>query len=159
MMGQLIALLMVANGKVSEILEKNKAFVTPFTLISIYYFFLFLLWLLVNKRLKLPKLSYLLIVALDTQANFAMVYAFSIIPANFIFIVNIQMVFWTTLLSMIFIKVYTYRWYHILGSLIAIGGGCLSLYGCLNAIKDSDDFLIHMKGVYYSLGASVGFSM
>jgi drug/metabolite transporter (DMT)-like permease len=158
MMGQLLALLMVANGKVSESIEKTNGFVTPLLLITIYYFFLFLLWVLVNKRLTLPKLSYLLIVAIDTQANFAMVYAFSIIPANFIFIVNIQTVFWTTILSMIFIKSYKYKFMHIVGSLIAICGGCLALYGCVSDLV-SEEFESTMKGVYYSLAASVGISM
>jgi drug/metabolite transporter (DMT)-like permease len=157
--GQILALLIVANGKVSETLEMDKGFVTPLLMNSFYYFFLFILWLLINRTMILPKPSSLLIIVFDTQSSFLMVYAFSIIPANFIFIINILSVFWTVILSWIFIKAYKYKTSHVIGLLIAVVGVCLTLYGCFSEIDDKDEFFDNIKGMLLTLASSIGYSM
>jgi drug/metabolite transporter (DMT)-like permease len=159
LMGQLLALIIVSNSKISEILEKKRKFVTPLLLISMYYFFLFWLWFLVNRKLKLPKPIYFLIIALDSQANFLMIYAFSIIPANFVFVVSVQSVFWTVVLSLIIVRNYKYKLLHFVGLVISLGGVCVTLYGCLTEITNNDEFYLNIKGLLFSIGASVGFSM
>jgi drug/metabolite transporter (DMT)-like permease len=157
--GQVLALLIVANGKISEVLEKDKQFITPLLLNSFYYFFLFLIWLLVNRKLELPRLKYLLIIVFDTQSSFLMVYAFSLLPANFVFTVNILSVFWTVILSCIFIRTYKYMKVHIIGLGISVIGVGLTLFGCLNGIDDKSAIFENIKGLLLSLCASIGYSV
>jgi drug/metabolite transporter (DMT)-like permease len=157
--GQILALLIVANGKTSEILQKDEKFATPLFMTSLYYFFLFWLWFLINRKIKKPRLVFLFIAVCDSQSNFLMVFAFSKIPPYFIFVINVLSVFWTVILSIFFVKEYKYTKIHIIGVIIAIIGVCLTFYGCIAQLEDKNVLFDNMEGLAYCIIASLGYSM
>lgn len=134
--GQLLALLSVSNGIFSQQLEIKYTFVTPLLLTSSYYALLGSVWLLINRTIKKPKLIYLIITIVDSQANFINVYAFSVIHFEYPFIINFCSVIWTSIFAWIFIKKYKYFINHILGILIAFGGIILTVMGMFNSFDD-----------------------
>lgn len=135
-LGQLLAVLSVSNGLFSQQLETKYAFVTPLLLTSSYYALLGIIWILINRSIHKPKLSYLLITIVDSQANFINVYAFSIIHFEYPFIINFCSVIWTSIFTWIFIKKYKYFINHILGICIAFFGVILTVVGTFNSFTD-----------------------
>ncbi len=133
--------------------------VTPFLLTSSYYFILGLIWILIFRKIKKPKLSYILITIFDSQGNFLNIYAFSIIHFNYPFIINVSSVFWTCLFTWIFIKKYKYRRIHIIGVSISLIGVVVTLYGTIRLLGDKDNIFDNMKGLILCLSASICYSM
>ena len=157
--GQLLAIIGVGNGKISEIIEKEKGIVIPLLLTAFYYILLFFLWMIINRKIAKPKLTYILIVIFDSQANFINVYAFHVIHFNCLFIINVCSVLWTVLITWIFIKRYKYKPVHILAVGISVVGIGLSLYGSISRIKDLDEQAKNYKGLILCLISSVCYSM
>jgi drug/metabolite transporter (DMT)-like permease len=157
--GQILAIIGVGNGKISEIIENEKGIILPLILTSIYYLLLFILWMIINRKIVKPKLTYILITIFDSQANFINVYAFHIIHFNYLFIINVCSVFWTVLITWIFIKRYKYKPIHILAVGISILGIALSLYGCISRIDDTDEQSQNYTGLIICLVSSICYSM
>jgi drug/metabolite transporter (DMT)-like permease len=157
--GQILALLGIGNGMLSTVLEKHLKIVTPFLLTSSYYFLLAILWIIISRKIKKPKMSYILITLFDSQANFLNIYAFSVVHFNYPFIINVSSVFWTCLFTWIFIRKYKYKKFHIIGVGISILGVAITLYGSLSMIDNTDKIFENMVGLSYCLGASILYSM
>lgn len=157
-LGQFLAILGVGNATLSKIIEKDSQFVYPFLLTSSYYFLLALFWLIIKRKIKFPKFSYILITIFDSQANFLNIYAFSVIHFNYPFIINISSVLWTCILTCLFIKKYRYKKYHIIGVILCMIGVGVSLYSSYRQLQD-DTKLDNLKGLLFSLGASVCYSL
>lgn len=157
--GQILAVIGVGNGKLSEIIQNDKKVLIPLILTGSYYFSLFILWTVINKKFTKPKISYLLITIFDSQANFINVYAFSVIHFNYLFIINVCSVFWTVLITWIFIRRYKYKPIHIIAVGISIIGVSLSLYGCLSRIDDMDEFTNNFFGLILCIISSICYSM
>ena len=157
--GQLLAIIGVGNGKISEVIENDKKVVTPLLLTSLYYLILLTLWIIINRKVVCPRFMYIIIAIFDSQANFLNVYAFSVIHFNYLFIINVSSVFWTVLITWIFIKRYRYKKIHILAIGISIIGVIFMLYGCLSRINNKDDLFKNYKGLLYCLIASILYSV
>jgi drug/metabolite transporter (DMT)-like permease len=139
----------------AKIIEKDKGFITPLLLTALYYFLLLSFWIIFNRKLTKPRFVYVIIAVLDSQANFLNIYAFSIIHFNYAFIINISSVFWTCLLTWIFIKSYKYRKIHILGVSIALLGVAATLYGSMSRLAQIDSLFKDYKGLLLCIGASL----
>jgi drug/metabolite transporter (DMT)-like permease len=144
---------------ISTVLEKNLNYVTPFLLTSSYYFLLAIIWLAIFRKIKRPRLAYILITLFDSQANFLNIYAFSVVHFNYPFIINVSSVFWTCLFTWIFIRKYKYKKFHIIGVIVSILGVAFTLYGSLSLIGDTQKIFDNMVGLSYCLGASILYSM
>lgn len=139
-------------------IEKDSNFIYPFLLTASYYFLLALFWILMKRKIKFPKLSYILITIFDSQANFLNIYAFSVVHFNYPFIINVSSVFWTCVFTCIFIKKYRYKKYHIIGVTLSLVGVGVSLYSSYRKLQD-DTKLENLKGLLLSLGASICYAM
>jgi drug/metabolite transporter (DMT)-like permease len=148
----------VGNATLSKIIEKDLRFVYPFLLTASYYVLLAIFWILIKRKIKFPKLSYILITIFDSQANFLNIYAFSVIHFNYPFIINVSSVLWTCILTCIFIRNYRYKKYHIIGVIITMVGVGVSLFSSLRKIQD-DSISDNIKGLLFSLGASICYAM
>lgn len=157
--GQILAIIGVTNGKISEIIENEKGVIIPLVLTASYYFLLFIVWLIINRKIVKPKLTYILIAIFDSQANFINVYAFHIIHFNYLFIINVCSVFWTVLITWIFIKKYKYKPVHMISVAISILGISLTLYGCLSRIEDIEELSKNYKGMLLCMVSSICYSM
>jgi drug/metabolite transporter (DMT)-like permease len=157
--GQLLAVIGVGNGKISEIIENEKGVIIPLVLTSSYYFILYIVWMFINRKMVKPKLTYILIAIFDSQANFINVYAFHIIHFNYLFIINVCCVFWTVLITWIFIKKYKYKPIHIISVGVSIIGIALTIYGCMSRIEDIDELSKNYTGILLCLASSICYSM
>jgi drug/metabolite transporter (DMT)-like permease len=157
--GQLLALIGIANGTFSKVMEKDLKYVTPLLMTASYYLLLAIVWLSINRTLKSPKFIYVLITIFDSQANFLNIYAFSVVNFSYPFIINISSVFWTCLFTWIFIKAYRYKKIHIIGVSLALLGVGITLLGALRLVDEKDKIFDNMKGLIYCLAASILYSM
>lgn len=148
----------MGSATINTEIEKNKGIITPLLLAAGYYFFLFIIWLIFNRKIKLLKWQYIIIAVLDSQSMFLNIYAFSQINFNYPFIINVSSVFWTVLLTWIFIKRYRYKKFHILGVLICLLGVGVTLFGSLRTLS-KETIMSNLKGLICSIIASICYSM
>lgn len=157
--GQVLALLGIGNATFSMVIEKDMKVVIPLLLTASYYFLLALFWIIINRKISIPKVPYILITLFDSQANFMNIYAFSVIHFNYPFIINISSVFWTCLFTCLFIKRYKYKKVHIIGVVIVLLGVGVTLYGTLTKLVDHDTIFDNVKGLILCLAASICYAM
>jgi drug/metabolite transporter (DMT)-like permease len=157
--GQILAVLNVTNGIVSDIIENDKKIVIPLFLISLFYLSLFIFWIIIRRKIVYPKLIFIFITIFHSQAIFLNIYAFSVIHFSYLFIINVSTVFWTVLFSCIFIRDYKYHSFHIYGVLICLIGVIITLYGCMSSIEDKEDLFNNYKGLLYTILSSILYSM
>ena len=102
-----------------------------------YYFFVFILYGCIILKLKLtkPKLIYILLSILDSQANYINMYVFSFIKFNYPYIINVLSNFWSVAFTVILIKKYKYLKNHIIGITICIIGILLSFIGTFDSFN------------------------
>ena len=136
LLGQAITIIGVINGYSVDKIQNNIKMNYPLILTSLYYIALFILYILIDRSIKKPKVSYLFIAFFDSQAAFLNIFAFSIISFNFPFIINISTFFWTVIITVIFIKTYKYSYFHYIGVTIAVIGIILSSLGIIFYEKD-----------------------
>ena len=106
--------------------------------------------------MKLPRIKHLLITIFDSQAIFLNVLAFSVIKFDYPFIINMSTVFWTILITWIFIKSYKYRLSHLFSTLFAMLGIAVTFIGMYdNEFTFKDNY----EGLIYCLGSSICTSM
>ena len=157
LIGQLLSILSVLNGLCSQYLETKRNLVIPLLLTTSYYFLLFITWIIITREIHKPKLIYIILTIIDSQANFINVYTFSLIQFEYPFIINFLSVIWTVLLTMLFITKYTYTHIHKIGLLITFTGICIIL--CSN-ISISHLFNSQsLKGLFCCLVTSVLYSV
>ena len=141
--GQLISLLAVGNGFFVEEIQNTKDLAIPMLLNSSYYLILFLIYFFISKRkIKKPKLIYIILSILDTQANYINVFLFSFIQFEYPYIINILSSIWTVVFSLILLRQYKYLINHILGIIICLIGVFSVFFG---ASKTFDDFIEMFK--------------
>ncbi len=159
LVGQILAILNVTNGIISDIIENDKKVLTPLFLTSLFYLSLFIFWLIINRKISRPKINFVFITIFHSQAIFMTIYAFTVIHFNYLFIINVSTVFWTVLISYLFIRGYKYHIFHIYGVLICLIGVVITLYGCMSSIEDKEDLFDNYKGLILSIASSVLYSM
>jgi len=157
--GQVLALIGVGNAAISKIIENDLNFVIPLLLTASYYLLLFLFWIIVKRKIKYPKFSYILITIFDSQANFLNIYAFSVIHFNYPFIINVSCVFWTCIFTCLFIKKYRYTPFNIIGVVVTLLGVIITLVGTFTKLSDAEIIFDNLKGLLLCLAASVCYSM
>lgn len=153
LVGQFLAILGVATGIFVELAQDKYQFNVPLIINSTYYFLLFLVYLIVSKKLIKPKLYFILIAIFDSQANFMCVYAFSVTHFNLPFIINFSSLLWTLIFSVIFIKTYKYTLLHWIGVLIICIGILESVLRGM--IQDSQNEPFNYKGLLLCIGTSI----
>ena len=141
--GQLISLLSVGNGYFVEEIQKKKDLVIPLLLNSSYYLILFFIYIFISKaKIKKPKLIYIILSILDTQANFINIFIFSFSEFEYPYIINVLSSIWAMLFTLILIRQYKYLLNHVLGSIISFFG---VLYVFLGNFSNFDKFIDMFK--------------
>jgi len=115
------------------------------------------------RKLTWPKFKYILITIFDSQAIFLNVLAFSVIKFDYVFIINMSTVFWTIMITWLFIKNYKYRLSHLFSTLLAMLGITITfigLYGnipsfIIIAIDNDFPFKDNYVGLFYCIGSSI----
>ena len=103
--GQLLALLSVGNGFFVEEIQNKNVIKIPLLLNYTYYFLIFFVYFFISKcRIKKPRLIYIILSLIDTQANFLNIFIFSIIQFDYPFIMNVLSTIWSVIFSLIIIK-------------------------------------------------------
>jgi drug/metabolite transporter (DMT)-like permease len=142
LVGQLFAIVSVTNATFCKLMNNENDLKTPLLLTATYYLILFLVWIIVNRKLTIPKFSSLIMIILNTQANFFNVWGLSFLDLNIAFIIMVSNVFWTFLFTNIFLKKYLYKVTHLIGAIISLIGACLALYFTISTtnhfIKDTN---------------------
>ena len=158
-LSQLISLLSVSNGMFSRQLEVNKHCVTPLIYTSTYYFLLFIVWLCINRSISKPKLIYILLTFIDSQANFINVYVFTIIRFEYPYIINFSSAVWSFLLTLIIIKKYKYTTTHFIGIAISLFGIIIAILGTFDQLNHIHLLFNNMKGLLICIGNSLLYAL
>ena len=155
LIGQLLSILSVLNGLCSQYLETKRNLVIPLLLTTSYYFLLFITWIIITREIHKPKLIYIILTIIDSQANFINVYTFSLIQFEYPFIINFSSSIWTFLLTIIFIKKYKYKPLHYISIFISFIGILLAMFGTLHSLWDISSIFTNTKGLLLCLLTSV----
>ena len=159
--GQLISLLCVGNGYFSQYIQNERKIVTPLLLNSSYYILIFILYgiIILKLKLKKPKLIYLILSILDTQANYINIFIFSFAKFEYPYIINVLTSMWSVLFTLILIKKYKYLKNHIYGIAICLVGVFLLFLGTFESFSDFikmfKDFNDNLKGLLLSVLVSI----
>jgi hypothetical protein len=159
--GQLISLLCVGNGYFSQYIQNERKIVTPLLLNSCYYILIFILYgiIILKLKIKKPKLIYLILSILDTQANYINIFIFSFAKFEYPYIINVLSSMWSVLFTLILIKKYKYLKNHIFGIAICLVGVFLLFLGTFQSfgdfIKMFKDFNDNLKGLLLSILVSI----
>lgn len=159
-LGQILAILCVANAQFSKQIENNPANVFPCLLNAGYYFLFGLFWLIYLRKLTFPKTFFFAIILFDTQANYLKVYSYTTCKFNYLFITYSTSVFFTCVLSLVFVRKYKLSLWHVGGMIIALVGIGLTLYGSVmnypSLVKEINENYI---GISCALGSAVCYSI
>lgn len=155
LIGQLLSILSVLNGLCSQYLETKRNFLIPLLLTTSYYFLLFITWIITTREIHRPKLIYIILTIIDSQANFINVYTFSLIQFEYPFIINFSSSIWTFLLTIVFIKKYKYKIIHYISILISFIGILLAMLGTLHSLSDISAMFTNIKGLLLCLFTSI----
>jgi len=159
--GQLISLLCVGNGYFSQYIQNERKIVTPLLLNSSYYILIFILYgiIILKLKLKKPKLIYIILSILDTQANYINIFIFSFVKFEYPYIINVLSSMWSVLFTIILIKKYKYLKNHIVGIAICLVGVFLLFFGTFQSFSDFikmfKDFNDNLKGLLLSILVSI----
>lgn len=130
-LGQILVIISIFNGYSCDMIQNSFQMNYPMLLSFFYYFSLFLTYSVIDLKVEKPKMSYIIIAICDSLANFFNIYAFTLINIQFPFIINIACYLWTILLTILFIKEYSYTKYHYIGVIISLVGITCSLLGLI----------------------------
>jgi drug/metabolite transporter (DMT)-like permease len=137
-------------------IQTHYNYTIPLLLLSTYYLFFFIFSVIVHrKRIKKPKIKYILIAVLDSQANYLSVYSFSIIHFTYPFLINISSFFWSVIFTLLFLRNYRYKIMHFIGVIIVLAGACVSLYGSISGINQEESLFDNIKGLVICLVAAI----
>ena len=158
--GQLLALLSVGNGFFVEEIQNDKDIKIPLLLNATYYLFVFFVYFFVSKcRIKKPRLIYIILSIIDTQANFLNIFIFSLIQFDYPFIMNILSTIWSVIFTLILIRIYKYLKNHFFGIILCLFGVFSMLLGTFDNIYDFVnmfiDFNTDIKGILLCLLISI----
>ena len=158
--GQLLALLSVGNGFFVEEIQNKNGIKIPLLLNSTYYFLIFFVYFFISKcRIKKPRLIYIILSLIDTQANFLNIFIFSIIQFDYPFIMNVLSTIWSVIFSLIIIRIYKYLKNHVFGIILCLVGVFSMLLGTFKDINDFVNMFINfnndIKGILLNLLISI----
>ena len=153
--GQVLSILSVMNGLCSQYLEIKRMLMIPLILNSIYYLFLFILWIIITRKVEKPKIIYIIIAIIDSQANFICVYTFGAVKFEYPFIINFSSSIWSFFMTLIFVKKYKYRLIHFISVLISLIGVVLTLVGTFKNLSDVSLMFQNVKGLLLCLASSI----
>jgi len=158
--GQLLALLSVGNGFFVEEIQNKNGIKIPLLLNSTYYFLIFFVYFFISKcRIKKPRLIYIILSLIDTQANFLNIFVFSLIQFDYPFIMNVLSTIWSVIFSLIIIRIYKYLKNHVFGIILCLVGVFSMLLGTFKDINDFVNMFINfnndIKGILLNLLISI----
>ena len=130
--GELIAILCVAAGelsnKTSDNQHKHYSIILNFT----YYLFFGIFWIFFNHGIKKPKFYFFLIIFFDTQTNFFKFLSLARCDPSYLYIINTLSILFIVILTYIFIDKSKYTWKHFLAVIFGFLGTILTFFGVLN---------------------------
>lgn len=153
--GQILSILSVMDGLASQYLEIKRTLMIPLILNSIYYLLLFILWVIVNRKIEKPKIIYIIIAIIDSQANFICVYAFGVVKFEYPFIMNASSSIWSFFMTLVFVKKYKYKIIHFISVFISLIGVLLTLIGTFKNLSDISLMFQNVKGLLLCLASSI----
>ena len=151
-LGEVIALLSVSSGKISNEVSGNEHRHYATVLNFIYYLSFGLFWFIFNHGFSKPKGCYFLILFFDTQTNFFKILALTKGDLSYPYIINSSSILFIALLTYIFIKKYKYTWKHFLATFLCFFGTILSFYGVL---KGKSSIMGELKDNFYGFIFSI----
>ena len=153
--GQVLSILSVMNGLCSQYIEIKRMLKIPLILNSIYYLFIFILWIIITRKIEKPKIIYIIIAIIDSQANFICVYTFGSVKFEYPFIINFSSTIWSFFMTLIFVKKYKYCLIHFISVLISLIGVVLTLVGTFKNLSDVSLMFQNVKGLLLCLASSI----
>ena len=158
-LGEVIALLSVSSGEISNKVSGNEHRYYATVLNFIYYLTFGLFWTIFNHGLVKPKGCYFLILFFDTQSNFFKILALTKGDLSYPYIINSSSILFIALLTYIFIKKYKYTWKHFLATFLCFFGTILSFYGVLKG-KSSiiEELENNFDGFLFSMISAIFFT-